>query len=107
MPAITVPSTGYCRPLINKPLPLTRDHNGDPNIKALKRRGFISQGLHYLRRMTYEAESETVGSILAGQFAVLSGLDLQDLLTIRADRDVYYYGCDALLLDHKLVQFLR
>ena len=26
---------------------------------------------------------------------------MQDLLTIRADRDVYYYGCDALSLGEK------
>ena len=25
---------------------------------------------------------------------------LQDLLTIRADRDLYYYGCDALFTRH-------
>ena len=32
------------RPLINKPPPLNRDYNRDPNIHALKRRGFINQG---------------------------------------------------------------
>ena len=32
------------RPLITKPPPLNRDYNGDPNIKALKRKGFTNQG---------------------------------------------------------------
>ena len=32
------------RPLISKPPPLNREHNRDPNIKALKRRGFINHG---------------------------------------------------------------
>ena len=30
--------------MINKPPPLNRDYNRDPNIKALKRRGFINHG---------------------------------------------------------------
>ena len=30
--------------MINKPPPLNRDDNKDPNIKALKRRGFINHG---------------------------------------------------------------
>ena len=33
-----------CRLLINKPLPLNGDYSKDPNIKALKRRGFINHG---------------------------------------------------------------
>ena len=33
-----------CRPLINKPLPLTGGYSRDPNIKALKRSGFINHG---------------------------------------------------------------
>ena len=32
------------KPVINKPPPLNRDYNRDPNIKALKRRGFINHG---------------------------------------------------------------
>ena len=32
------------RPVINKPSPLQRDYNGDPNMKALKRRGFLNHG---------------------------------------------------------------
>ena len=36
-----------CRPMINKPPPLNRDYNRDPNIKALKRGGVIIPGLHY------------------------------------------------------------
>ena len=36
---------GYlCRPLINKPPPINRDYNRDPNIKALKRGGVINHG---------------------------------------------------------------
>ena len=34
----------YCRPLINKPPPLNRDDNRDPDIKALKRSGVIDHG---------------------------------------------------------------
>ena len=30
--------------MINKPPPLNRDDNRNPNIKALKRRGFINHG---------------------------------------------------------------
>ena len=30
--------------MINKPPPLNRDYNKDPNTKALKRRGFINHG---------------------------------------------------------------
>ena len=30
--------------MINKPPPLNRDYNRDPNMKALKRRGFIDRG---------------------------------------------------------------
>ena len=30
--------------MINEPPPLNRDNNRDPNIKALKRRGFINHG---------------------------------------------------------------
>ena len=30
--------------MINEPHPLNRDYNGDPNMKALKRRGFITHG---------------------------------------------------------------
>ena len=30
--------------MINKPPPLNREYNMDPNMKALKRRGFINQG---------------------------------------------------------------
>ena len=30
--------------MIDKPPPLNRDYNRDPNIQALKRRGFINQG---------------------------------------------------------------
>ena len=30
--------------MIHKPPPLNRDLNGDPNIKALKRKGFINHG---------------------------------------------------------------
>ena len=33
---------GEPRPLINKHPPLSRNCNRDPNIKALKRRGFIN-----------------------------------------------------------------
>ena len=33
-----------CRPMINKPPPLNRDQNRDPNMKALKRKGFMNQG---------------------------------------------------------------
>ena len=32
------------KPVINKPPPLSRDDNRDPNIKDLKRRGFINCG---------------------------------------------------------------
>ena len=32
------------RPMINKPPPLGRDFNRDPNIKALKRRELINRG---------------------------------------------------------------
>ena len=39
-----------CRPLINKPPPLDRDYHRDPNIKALKRRGFINHGNHGVSR---------------------------------------------------------
>ena len=35
---------GYTRPVISKPSPLNRDYNRDPNIKALKDRGFINHG---------------------------------------------------------------
>ena len=35
---------GSTEPLINKPPLLDRDYNTDPNIKALKRRGFINHG---------------------------------------------------------------
>ena len=34
----------YPRPLINKPPPPNRDYIRDPNIKALKRKGFINHG---------------------------------------------------------------
>ena len=34
----------YPRPLINNPPPLNRDYIRDPNIKALKREGFINHG---------------------------------------------------------------
>ena len=34
----------YHRPLINKPSPLNRDDNRDPNIKALKRSCLIYHG---------------------------------------------------------------
>ena len=30
--------------MINKPPPLDRDYNRDPNTKALKRRGFMNHG---------------------------------------------------------------
>ena len=30
--------------MINEPPPLNREYNRDPNIKALKRRGFINHG---------------------------------------------------------------
>ena len=30
--------------MINKPPPLNRDQDRDPNIQAFKRRGFINQG---------------------------------------------------------------
>ena len=30
--------------MINKPPPLNRDYDRDPNIKALKRRGFLNHG---------------------------------------------------------------
>ena len=30
-----------CRPLVNKPPPIDRDYDRDPNIKALKRRRLI------------------------------------------------------------------
>ena len=33
-----------CRPLINKPPSLNRDYKRDPNIQALKKRGFIHHG---------------------------------------------------------------
>ena len=32
------------RPLINKPPPSNRDYNRNPNIKALRKRGFINHG---------------------------------------------------------------
>ena len=32
------------KPVMNKPPPLNRDYNRDPNIKALKKRGFINHG---------------------------------------------------------------
>ena len=34
----------YPRPVITKPPPLNRDHNRDPNVKALKRKEFINPG---------------------------------------------------------------
>ena len=33
-----------CRPMIHNPPPLNGDYNKDPNMKALKRRGFINHG---------------------------------------------------------------
>ena len=38
----------------NKPPPLNRDYNRDPNIKALKRRGFVNHGstLPEIRRLS-------------------------------------------------------
>ena len=35
--------------MINKPPALHRDYSRDPNIKALKRRGFISHGSTLIR----------------------------------------------------------
>ena len=31
-------------PVINEPPPFNRDYNRDPNIQALKRRGFVHHG---------------------------------------------------------------
>ena len=39
-----------CRPMINKPPPLNGDYDRDPNIKALKGRGFINHGSTLLIR---------------------------------------------------------
>ena len=35
---------GLTQTAMNEPLPLNRDDNRDPDIKARKRRGFINQG---------------------------------------------------------------
>ena len=40
----TIWGLAFCRPMINKPLPHNRDYNGDPNIEAIKTKGFIHQG---------------------------------------------------------------
>ena len=41
-----------CRPLINKPTPLGRDYNREPNTKARKRRRVINHGstLSYMHK---------------------------------------------------------
>ena len=52
------------RPLINKPPPHNRDYNRDPNIKALKRRGFMNQGstlrVQVLKNPVHETPSTKV-----------------------------------------------
>ena len=35
---------GYCRPVINKPPPLSRECDRDSNIKAQKKKVFINHG---------------------------------------------------------------
>ena len=49
-------------PRINKPPPLTGDHNRDPDIKALKRRGVINQGSTLGLGFLVPLESIEVGS---------------------------------------------
>ena len=53
------------RPLVNKPPPLNRDYNRDPNIQALKRRGFINHGSSLCKPITHIALYIIVGSVLS------------------------------------------
>lgn len=47
-----------------------------------------------------ELDTTPIHTLAFGQRRCLEQAMLQDLLTIRADRDNYYYGCDALFTRH-------
>ena len=51
--------------MINEPPPLNRDYDRDPNIKSLKRRGFIKQG----STLVWQHKQQTAGGNPLGKLA--------------------------------------
>ena len=52
-------------------------------------------------------DSKPMGCVVGLALCALSLAVIEDILTIRADRDVYYYGCDALFERHpEVIQHL-
>ena len=75
--------------MINKTPPLNRDYNRDPNMKALKRRGFINHG-------STLSGLQGLGSVVLGSVYRRIRLDCQIPLskpkpTAHTDPETYYH----------------